>query len=110
MYLKKFIYYFTIDLTVIITLSLKKLAEEFEKQFNGFEQNSFLIEKEVIRIGNSRKEITKTIFYRLSNLVNILAERIYRIKCKYGQDNKKCERHGIKYKICECFLEYRYFK
>ena len=34
----------------------------------------------------------------LSNLVNNLSERIHRIKCKYGHDDKKCEPCGIKYK------------
>ena len=37
----------------------------------------------------------------LSNHVNILAEGIHKIKCKYGHDNKKCETCGIKYKDCE---------
>ena len=59
------------------------------------------IEKEVIRIDKSRKEITKNIIYRLqfndrtrftasslSNQVNNLAEGIHRIKCKYGYNNK----------------------
>ena len=36
----------------------------------------------------------------LSNLVNNLAEKIHKIKCKYGDDNK-CEKCGIKYKDCK---------
>ena len=32
----------------------------------------------------------------LSNLVNALAEGIYKNKCKYGDDNKKCEPFGTK--------------
>ena len=36
----------------------------------------------------------------LSNLVNNLAEGIHKIKCKYGQDDKKCETCGIKKKGC----------
>ena len=40
----------------------------------------------------------------LSNLVDNLAEEIYKIKCKYGHDNLKCETFGYKY--CECCLEY----
>ena len=39
----------------------------------------------------------------LSNLVDYLAERIHKIKCKYEHDNKT---YGIKYKGCECYLEY----
>ena len=44
-----------------------------------------------------------------SNLVNNLSERIHRIKCKYDHD-KKCETCGIKYKYCNCFLEYTNFE
>ena len=46
----------------------------------------------------------------LSNLVNIAAEGIHKIKCKYGHDDKICETCGIKYKDCECFLEYTIVK
>ena len=42
----------------------------------------------------------------LSNLINNLSEEINRIKCKYGQHDKKCETCGIKYK----FFEYINFK
>ena len=46
----------------------------------------------------------------LSNLVNNLSEGIPRIKCKFGHDDKKWGTCGIKYKYCECFLEYTNFK
>ena len=46
----------------------------------------------------------------LSNLVNNLSEGIHKIKCKNRRDDKKCETYGIKYKICDCFLEYANFK
>ena len=46
----------------------------------------------------------------LSNLVSNLSEGIYRIKCKFRHDAKKCETCGIKYKYCDCFLEYANFK
>ena len=46
----------------------------------------------------------------LSNLVNNLAEGIRRIKCKFGDNPKKCETGEIKYKYCDCFLEYTNFK
>ena len=42
----------------------------------------------------------------LSNLVINLAEGVHDIKCKYGHDNKNCETCGIKYKDCECCVEY----
>ena len=45
-----------------------------------------------------------------SNLVNNLSQQIRRIKCKFGHDNKKCETCRIKYKYCNCFLEYTKFK
>ena len=41
----------------------------------------------------------------LSNLVNNVAGGIHKIKCKYGQDDKKCETCGIKYKVCGCCCE-----
>ena len=46
----------------------------------------------------------------LSNLINYFAEGIHSIECKCGHDDKKCEKCGIKYKNCECFLEYTNFK
>ena len=47
----------------------------------------------------------------LSNIANNLSEGIHRVKCKnYGQDDKKCETCGIKYKYWDCFLEYTHFK
>ena len=46
----------------------------------------------------------------LSNLVDDLAEGIYRIKCKYRHGNKKCKTSGIKYTNCECFLEQTNFQ
>ena len=46
----------------------------------------------------------------LSKLVNNLSEVIHRIKRKYGNDDSKCETHGIKYKYCDYFLEYTNFK
>ena len=53
-------------------------------------------------------EMTKTISCKLqfidstrfmassSNLVDNLAKGIHKIKCKHGQDSKKCETCGIK--------------
>ena len=46
----------------------------------------------------------------LSNLANNLSEGIDRIKCKSDMMRKKCETCGIKYKYCDCFLEYINFK
>ena len=44
------------------------------------------------------------------NLVNNLSEEIHRTKCKFGYNDKKGETCGIKYKHCDCFLEYKNFK
>ena len=44
-----------------------------------------------------------------SNFVNNLSQRIHKIKCKFGHNDKKCETCGIKYKYCDCFLEYANF-
>ena len=40
----------------------------------------------------------------LSNLVDNLAGEIHEIKCKYGHDNKKCERVELKTKIVSAVL------
>ena len=46
----------------------------------------------------------------LSDLVNNLSEGIGKNKCKHVHDDKKCETCGIKYKYCDCFIEYTNFK
>ena len=105
-------------------------ANHFKRQFNCLEQNNekyitslVLIEKEVKRIDNNRKQITKTISFRLqfidstrflasslSNLVNNLGKGIHKIKCKYEYDNKNCETCGIKYKYYECYCKHTNMK
>ena len=45
----------------------------------------------------------------LSNLVKNLSELIHKIICKYGHDDKKSETCRVKYKYCDCFLEYTIF-
>ena len=42
----------------------------------------------------------------LPNVVNNLTQGIYKIKYKCGHNNKKCETYAVKYKCCNCFLEY----
>ena len=46
----------------------------------------------------------------LSNFFNNLSEGIYRIKCEYGQKDKKCDTCRIKYKHCDYFVKYSNFK
>ena len=43
------------------------------------------------------------------SLLKVLLRKLTanRIKCQYGHDNAKCETCGIKYKDCECCLEYK---
>ena len=41
----------------------------------------------------------------LSNFVNYFSEGIHRIKYKFGHDDKKCEKFGVKYTYYHCFLE-----
>ena len=109
---------------------MQELAEGFKKQFTCLGENTekyitftVPIEKEVTRINKNGEEITKHISYILqyidsarfvasssSNLVNSLSEGIHRIKYKFGHDDKKCELCGIKFKYCDCFLEYKNFK
>ena len=47
--------------------------------------------------------------FMASSLSN-LSEGIYRSKCKDGDDDKKYKTCKIKYKYCNCFLEYANFK
>ena len=49
---------------------------------------------------------TRSMGSSLSNLINNISEGIRKIKCKYGHVDKKCEICRIKYKCCDCFLEY----
>ena len=46
----------------------------------------------------------------LSSLVNNLSEGIHKIKCKHRRNDKICETCGIKYRYCDCILEYTDFK
>ena len=109
---------------------IKELAKEFKEQFSclGETKEKYItfrvpIEKEVTRIDKNEEEITKNISYMLqfidsarfmasllSNLVSNKFERLHRIKCKLGRDDKKCETCEIRYKYCHCFPEYTNFK
>ena len=85
--------------------------------------NIYIPVEEVTRIDKNDEETTKDIYCilefidrakvmtsSLSNLVNIISEGLHRIKRKLGHNNKKYEICGIKYKYCDCFLEYKIFK
>ena len=104
-----------------------ELAGEFKKLFTCLGENTekyitftVPIEKEATRIDKNGEKITKNVSYilqfldstrlSLSNLVNYLSEGIHGIKCKFGHNDKKCEMCGIKYKYCNCSLEYTNFK
>ena len=60
------------------------------------------IEKEVTRISKNGEEITKTIFYRLQfiNSARFMTSSLSNLVIN------RCETCGIKYKDCECCLEY----
>ena len=106
--------------------TIKELAEEFTCLGENTEKCitfTVPIEKEAKRIDKNGEVIAKYKSYilqlidnarfmasSLSNLVNNLSGGIYRIKCKFGHNNKKCETCGIKYKHCNCFLEYKILK
>ena len=40
----------------------------------------------------------------------VFLKKNHRIKCKYRQDEKECGTCRMKYKYCDCFLEYANFK
>ena len=48
--------------------------------------------------------------WQANKFANKFAEEIHKIKRKCGHDHRKCETHGIKYKDCECCLEYANIK
>ena len=81
------------------------------------------MEKEIARFDKNGEQITKNISYVLqfidstrflasssSNLIINLSEGLHRIKWISEHDYKKFETCGIKYKYCNCFLEYTDFK
>ena len=53
---------------------------------------------------------TRLLASSLLNLVNNFAERIDKIKCKYGDNDKKCKNCRVKYKYCNSFVEYKNIK
>ena len=96
---------------------IKELAEEFLKKITCLGENTeeyiifaVPIENEVAKI-DKNGEITKNIYNILRfidsarfmassflNFVNNLSEGIHKIKCKYGNNDKKCETYRIEYK------------
>ena len=107
---------------------IKELAAKLKKQFTCLGENTekyitFPIENGSSWIDKNGEEIAKNIsnillFFdsarfvktSLSNLVNTLSEGLYSIKGKLEHGNKKCETCWVKYKYCDCFLEYTNFK
>ena len=86
-------------------------------------QKVFIAFHKVTKIDKKEEEITNNISYilqfvdssrfmesPLTYLVNSLFERIHKIKCKYEDNDKKCETCRSKYKYSECFFEYENFK
>ena len=79
------------------------LGENTEK-YKAF---SVRIKKKLITIYYKLQFIdnAKFLVSSLSNIADSLTEIIHEIWCKYGQENKS-EEYGVKYKDCECYLEY----
>ena len=50
------------------------------------------------------------IYYSLLIVQDLWQGHYHKIKCKFEHDDKKRETCGIKYKYCDCFLEYMSFK
>ena len=110
------------DYRFIITELANSLKENLivqEKILKKYKPFSVSITKDVKLIDKNGENVTETISYKLqfidsarfmanlfSNLVDNPAEGIHKIKCKHGHDNNKCETCEIKYKDCECCLEY----
>ena len=109
---------------------IKELAEKFKKHLTCLRETTWKyitfpvpIEKEVTRIGKNGEEIINNISYvlqfidsarfmasSLSNLANYLSDGVDRIKCKFENNDEKCETSRIKYKYCDYFLGYPDFK
>ena len=65
---------------------------------NGEEATKYI--SSILKFIDSARSMTSS----LSNLANNLSEEIHKIKCKYGQGDKKCETCGIKYEHSDCFF------
>ena len=104
---------------------IREFAEESKKKFTCLGEKcmnkntekcmtfTVLIEKEVTRIDKTGGEITKKCLVNASsssNLDNNLSKEIHEIKCRYGDDDKKCETCRITYDECDCIFEYANFK
>ena len=101
---------------------IKEVVEEFKKQFTSLGENTkkyiiftVPIKKKVTRIDKNGEEVTKmypthynySLFQALYQILsNNLSEGIHKMKCKYGHNIKTRETGRIKYKYCDCFLEY----
>ena len=98
------------------------LGEKTEKYIT-FPIIAVPIEKKITRINKNGEKITENISYILQfigsarfmarfllNLVNNLSEELHRVKCKFGHSDKNCEICGIRYKYCDCSVEYINFK
>ena len=56
----------------------------------------------ILRFIDTARVMAKSLSNHFSNLFEV----IHRIKCQFGYDDKKCKTCGIRYKYCDCFLEY----
>ena len=101
---------------IIILLVSRRISKiiYLDENTEKYKTWAVTIEEEVTRIIKNEEDITKNIssvlWLLLSNLPYNLCEGLHTIKCKLGHDDNKCEICRIKYKYCNCFLEYTNFK
>ena len=106
-----------------VTKRIQKTIYFFRRKYSKIHNFYSLNREKVTRIDKNGEKIVKNVSYMLQctdsarfmansflNLVNNLSEGLHWIRCKLGYDDKKCETCGIKYKYCDCFLEYKNFK
>ena len=97
------------ELTMIFILSLGSWQKNLKNNLLLSEKTQKNTESYRLQFIGSARFMASS----LSNLVNNRSERIHKIKCKYGDDDKKCELYIKTYRIiayCDYFLEYTNFK
>ena len=95
----------------------------FRKKTEKYLTFTIPIEKEVLRIDKNGEEVTKYISYILqfidstrfmesssSNLVSNLSERIHKIKCKHGHEDKNEKLVELQMKYATVFLNTKTLK
>ena len=94
-------------------LFIKKLAEEFKKQFICVGENTekyiaftVPIEKEVTKIDKNGEHIKYIYIYIYICYILQFIDNVIELNVDLDTMIKKCETCGIKYKYCDCSLEH----